>query len=79
MSEDSARRFMNVAKVYGDKSRNVQDLTASALYELAAPKTPNEVREEVEKMIATGEVGLSSAPSDERASRWSTAPSHAFS
>jgi hypothetical protein len=31
-------------------------LDPSALYELAAPKTPIEVREEVEKMIEAGEV-----------------------
>jgi hypothetical protein len=34
----------------------VTHLDATALYELAAPKTPLEVREEVEKMIEAGEV-----------------------
>ena len=50
MSEWAARRFMNVHSVYG-KSGSVPDLPPTALYELAAPKTPIEVREEVEKMI----------------------------
>lgn len=41
---------------YGDKFGTVRNLPLSALYELAAPKTPLEVREEVEKMIEAGEV-----------------------
>lgn len=56
MGEHTARRFMGVAREYGDKSRIVRDLDPTALYELAAPKTPLEVREEVERMIAAGEV-----------------------
>lgn len=51
MSNVTASRFMNVARVYGDKSFSLKDMTSEALYELAAPKTPLEVREEVEKMI----------------------------
>lgn len=50
MSDQTARRFMDVGRVYGTKSNIVLDLTPTALYELAAPKTPLEVREEVEKM-----------------------------
>jgi hypothetical protein len=34
----------------------VSNLDPTALYELAAPKTPLEVREEIEKMIEAGEV-----------------------
>lgn len=56
MSDMTAKRFMQVAKVYGAKSNMVFDLQPTALYELAAPKTPLEVREEIEKMIAAGEV-----------------------
>lgn len=56
MSDQSARRFMDVARVYGEKSNIVWDLPPTALYELAAPKTPIEVREEIEAMIAAGEV-----------------------
>ncbi|MBO0906519.1 hypothetical protein [Jiella sonneratiae] len=55
MSENTARRFMHVAKAYSGKSAIVADLDVTALYELAAPKTPIEVRGEVEKMIAAGE------------------------
>lgn len=50
MSDQTARRFMDVGRVYGTKSNIVLDLTPTALYELAAPKTPLEVREEVEKI-----------------------------
>lgn len=56
MGEHTARRFMGVARQYSDKSSIVRDLDPTALYELAAPKTPEEVREEVEKMIEAGEV-----------------------
>ena len=41
-------RFMNVARVYGDKSFSLKEVTSEALYELAAPKTPLEFREEIE-------------------------------
>lgn len=56
MSENTARRFMDVARAYAGKSAIVADLDPIALYELAAPKTPLEVREEVERMIEAGEV-----------------------
>jgi hypothetical protein len=56
MGAHTARRFMGVAEEFGDKTRIVRDLTPTALYELAAPKTPLEVREEVERMIEAGEV-----------------------
>lgn len=56
MGQSSADRFMQVAKVYGDKIPTVGNLPPTALYALAAPKTPIEVREEVEKMIEAGEV-----------------------
>ena len=49
MSNITAQRFMQVAEVYGGKSINVMHLPITALYELAAPKTPIEVREEVER------------------------------
>lgn len=56
MAERTARKFMEVAKVYGSKSAQYADLQPQALYELAAPKTPLEVREEIERMIEAGEV-----------------------
>jgi hypothetical protein len=50
MSEPTAQRMMSVAREYGgDKSLIVRDLGTSALYELAAPSTPPEVREEIER------------------------------
>ncbi|GLR54331.1 hypothetical protein GCM10007923_55480 [Shinella yambaruensis] len=59
MSMSAATRFMKVADVYGGKSNIVLNLDPTALYALAAPKTPTEVREEIEKMIEAGEVVLS--------------------
>ncbi|MCV9997688.1 DUF3102 domain-containing protein [Pararhizobium sp. YC-54] len=40
MSQSAAVKFMNVARAYGDKFVNFTNLDVSALYELAAPKTP---------------------------------------
>lgn len=56
MADRTARRFMDVARVYTGKSDIVSNIDPTALYELAAPKTPLEVREEIEKMIEAGEV-----------------------
>ena len=53
MSEWTARNFMRVADVYG-KSGTVPDLKPKALYELAAPSTPPEVRSEVEALLVDG-------------------------
>ena len=57
MSQPTASRFMNVARAYGDKVFTVNSLDPGALYELAAPKTPPEVREEIERMIEAGDDG----------------------
>lgn len=56
MSKSTAYKFMDVAKAYGAKLPPSGNIDLSALYELAAPKTPLEVREEIEKMIEAGEV-----------------------
>ena len=58
-SERTARRFMNVAKHF--KSDTVSDLkvSAKALYLLASPSTPDEVRE---KIISQGSEEEVSAP-----------------
>ena len=56
MSQRTAYRFINVAEVYGGKVASLANIGSEALYELAAPKTPVEVREEVERMIASGEI-----------------------
>ncbi len=55
MSEHTARRFMGVAREYGDKTRIVRDLEPTALYELAAPSTPQAVRDQVEELIVDGQ------------------------
>lgn len=49
MSRQTAERFLNVANVYGAKVLSVSNLNLTALYELAAPSTPPEVRELIDK------------------------------
>jgi Protein of unknown function (DUF3102) len=55
MADKSAQRFMSVAERFGDKFDSVSNLTLTALYELAAPSTPEEVRAEVAERAAAGE------------------------
>jgi hypothetical protein len=55
MTDKSAERFMSVAERFGDKFDSVSTLSATALYELAAPSTPEEVRSEVEARVASGQ------------------------
>lgn len=52
MGDGTARRFMRVFHTV--KSDNVSDLTVSALYKLAAPSTPEAVREAVTEHVAAG-------------------------
>jgi hypothetical protein len=61
MSDQTAYRFMQVAEAYGSKLTTVINLDPTALYALAAPETPIEVREEIEKMIEAGVVHCLSA------------------
>ncbi|WP_137113643.1 DUF3102 domain-containing protein [Mesorhizobium sp. GR13] len=51
MSDKTAQKMMQVARHYGSKPELGSVLDVSALYELSAPKTPLEVREEIERMI----------------------------
>lgn len=53
MSERTARNFMGVAEKF--KSATVTDFSPSVLYALAAPSTPDEVREEVTRRAGAGE------------------------
>ena len=46
MGEWSARNFMRVATEFGGKSGTVPDLPSAVLYQLAAPSTPEPIREE---------------------------------
>lgn len=43
MSQSAANKVMQVAERFGDKFVTVTDLTATVLYALAAPSTPDEV------------------------------------
>jgi Protein of unknown function (DUF3102) len=55
ISDPTATRMMNVAREYGGKSFPVKDLRRKVLYELAAPSTPPEVRDKVERRVLAGE------------------------
>ncbi|MEM8627450.1 MAG: DUF3102 domain-containing protein [Pseudomonadota bacterium] len=54
MTDRAARSFMHVAQKFG-KSEMISDFTATALYALAAPSTPDEVIEKVKERVASGE------------------------
>ena len=56
MSQSAAYRFINVAEQYSGKLLTVGSLSPKALYELAAPSTPPEAREEIERRVAAGEI-----------------------
>lgn len=47
MHQNTALNFMRVANHLSDKSTTVVDFSAKALYLLAAPSTPEPVREQV--------------------------------
>ena len=53
--ERTARRFMSVAEAFRDKSAIVSDLLPTTLYALAAPSTPETVRQEVVRLREKGE------------------------
>lgn len=55
MTDRSARRFIQVAETFGDKTDTVSVLNATALYALSAPSTNEEVRTEVLQRIENGE------------------------
>lgn len=55
MADRTARRFMQVAEVYGGKSDIMANLPPTALYELAAPSMPEPVRQIVEQKAEAGE------------------------
>lgn len=57
MSRATAYNFIRVAKKFGgDKRPIIAHLPKLALYELASPSTPEEVRAEVERRIIAGEL-----------------------
>ncbi|GEM_PF-2743085 len=55
MTRRTATNFVSVAEKYSDKWETVSHLPAKALYELAAPSTPQSVREQVEELIVDGQ------------------------
>ena len=55
MSSVTAQRFMQVSEAFEGKSFTLKHLNASALYELAAPSTPQAVRDQVEELIVDGQ------------------------
>lgn len=55
MTIRTAQRFVSVAENIGDKYDTVSHLNPKAIYELAAPNTPDEVVEEVTERSANGE------------------------
>lgn len=55
MKQAAAYRFMQVAENYGGKLINFVNLSPSVLYELAAPSTPEPVRQAVEAKAEAGE------------------------
>jgi hypothetical protein len=54
MGDSTARRLMRVANKFGGKSVSLTDFTKEALYELAAPSTPDEVVDAAVAKIAAG-------------------------
>lgn len=55
MADRTARRFMQVAETYASKMDKMSDLPPSVLFELAAPSTPEPVRQAVEAKAEAGE------------------------
>ncbi|WP_116654437.1 DUF3102 domain-containing protein [Pelagibacterium sediminicola] len=55
MTDRTAARFMQVAEVYGNKFDIMSNLTPTVLYELAAPSTPEPVRQIVEAKAEANE------------------------
>ncbi len=55
MSDQSARNYMNAADAFGSKSKTVLDLPPTVVYALAAPSTPEPVRQSVFAKYEAGE------------------------
>lgn len=55
MKDQTARNMMNVASMYSDKFPNFGNLAPSVFYEIAAPSTPEVVRQAVEAKAEAGE------------------------
>ncbi len=55
MTERTARRFMDTARSFGDKSDIMSNFNPTILYALASPSMPDEVRDEVIEKAEQGE------------------------
>ncbi len=55
MTHKTATNFMNVASHYEGKVEMISTSAPTVLYELAAPSTPQSVREQVEELIVDGQ------------------------
>jgi chromosome segregation ATPase len=55
LSEGTAYNMMQAAENLGDRFVTITNIGPSALYALAAPSTPEEVRQEIESRAAAGE------------------------
>ncbi|KNY18261.1 hypothetical protein AKG11_03780 [Shinella sp. SUS2] len=55
MSHKTATSLMNVADRFQGKVETVSGLTVTALYELAAPSTPQPIRDQVEALLVDGQ------------------------
>jgi hypothetical protein len=54
-ADRTAARFMQVANRYGDKLSTIENISPTALYGLAAPLTPEPVRQIVEQKSEAGQ------------------------
>ena len=55
LSDQTARNFMHVAEVFGDRVDNLKKLSLSSIYLLAAPSTSSQVRDTVLERLENGE------------------------
>lgn len=55
LSDQTARNFMHVAEVFGERVEGLKKLSLSSIYLLAAPSTSTEVRETVLERLENGE------------------------
>lgn len=54
LSDQSARRFMQVAEVFGERANALKGLSLRSIYLLAAPSMPEVVRDTVLKQLESG-------------------------
>jgi len=54
-SDRTARRFMRLAEVFGEKADTVSELPPGVVYRLAAPSTPKAIRDDIVTRIESGQ------------------------